>query len=465
MGKILLITPPCINLYKKTKNAAPIYPPLGLLYIASLLEKNNIEVKLIDSFSSNLNFEKIEKEIREYKPEITGITSTTSTFREVVFLASLIKKNFPDVKIVVGGPHVTPISGEILRENENIDIVVKGEGEFTFLNIVKDIPLDKIKGISFRRGNNILDNGVSERIEDLDSLPFPARHLLNIRNYKVSAKFPSLKPFTTIITSRGCPYKCSFCATSVIFPDKIRKRSAENVILEIEDVVCKFKVREIAFVDDIFTVDYKRVVKICDALKKMNLIWICNSSVNTVNEDILKIMAESGCKAIEFGIESGSERILKTIEKKITLKESISVIKLAKKYKILVSTTFIIGHLKEDRDFLKETLEFIKQIDSDILHLSLLTPYPGTEVYEIAKRENRLRINFAEYVSPKYDTPVIKLDSITPEELKKYWKKIMLAFYLKPKTIIRMIKRMFSNWDELKNIIGGFFAFISSVRK
>lgn len=465
MKRILLITPPCIKLYAKIRKAAPIYPPLGLLYIASLLEQNNINVKIIDSFALNLKFEEIEREIIRYKPDIVGITSTTTTFSEVVLISNLVKKNFPSSIIIVGGPHVTAIPEEILRNNRNIDIAVRGEGEFTFLKILKKNAINNIEGISFRKGEEIVNNLPAQLIEDINFLPYPLRHLLNIENYRTSSKFPSKKPFTTVLTSRGCPFKCTFCAAPIIFGYKVRKRTPENVILELEEIVNRYKIKEIAFVDDTLTFDHKRLTEICSILKEMKLIWICSATVNTVNEDILKFMSRTGCKAIEFGIESGSERILNNIKKDITLKQAIDAVKWAKKSGILVSTTFIIGHLEEDKTSLEETLKFIKYIDSDILHLSLLTPYPGTEVYNKAKVENRLLRNFEEYISPKYTNPVIKLDSITSEELKKYWKRIMLRFYLRPKTIIRIMKRMFFSWDEFKNIVGGFFAFISSIIK
>ncbi len=454
---VLLITPPCIELYSGMRGGAPIYPPLGLAYIAALLLKNNFSVKILDAFAENLQWPEIEARIKEANPMAVGITGTTSTFREAVQIAKIAKRVLPGVKVIAGGIHTTVLPKYTLQRHPEIDIITIGESDFTMLELARALKegksLKKVKGLAFRDGKKIVFTEPRPRIMDLDQLPFPARHLLPNEKYRPPSKAPIKFPFTTVMTSRGCPSACVFCASKVMWGRLLVQRSAENVLSEVEDIVKNYHIKQVIFADDTFTINKQRLFKICDGLAKLGIVWGCSSRVNTIDEEAIKKMKESGCIWLEFGIESGSQRVLDIIKKGINLQQAREAIRLAKKYKIQTSTAFMIGNIGETKEDIEKTIQFMKELDSDYLNLSILTPYPGTESYELAEKKGYLKIGFESYTQPKYSDPVIELPGISTEELKAYWKKGMRQFYLRPSFIIRMLRRSLTDFEEFKKLV------------
>ncbi len=458
-GKIdvLLLVPPCIELYRDMREGSPIYPPLGIAYIAALLEKNKFKVKIIDAFVLNMQWPQIEEAIREEKPKLVGVTSTTSTFREALQIARIAKKVVPNVKVIAGGVHATALPKFTLERHPEIDAVAIGESDFTMLEAVKALSrgksLEDVKGLVFRQGKKIVFTEPRPRITDLDRLPFPARHLLPNEKYRPSSKTPIKFPFTTVMTSRGCPNDCVFCASKAMWGRTLVQRSAENVLQEIRQVVKNYGVKQIIFTDDTFTINKQRLIQLCDGLAELDLMWGCSSRVNTIDEEAIKKMKESGCAWLEFGVESGSSRVLKLIKKNITLEQARNAIRLAKKYKVQTSTAFMIGNIGETKEDIEKTIAFMKELDSDYVQLSILSPYPGTESYEIAMKKGYLKTDVESYTQPKYTDPVIALPNITREELKAYWKKGMIQFYLRPRFVLRMLKRALTDKEELKKLL------------
>ncbi len=454
--KILLLVPPCIKLYKGMREGAPIFPPLGIAYIAAVLEKNKFNVEIIDSFAENMQWPEIEKKIKESKPDIVGITSTTSTFSEALKIARISKRIFPRVKVVAGGVHVTVLPKQTLEKHPEIDIVAIGESDFSFLETVKALnkgkKLNKVKGLAFRQGKKIFLTEANSRIENLNQLPFPARHLLPNKKYRPPSKTPIKFPFATVITSRGCPNNCVFCASKSIWGRKLFQRSSENVLKEISEIVKSYGIKQIIFIDDTFTINKKRLFKICDGIAKLELIWGCSSRVNTIDEESVKKMKESGCIWMEFGIETGSQKILNLIKKGTTLEQARNAIKLTKKYKIETSAAFMIGNIGETKEDIEKTISFMKELDPDYLSLSILAPYPGTESYELAVKKGFLKVNPELYTQPKHSQPVIELPDITQKELRQYWKRAMKEFYLRPSFILKMLKRAFTSKEEFKKL-------------
>lgn len=454
---VLFITPPCIELYSNMREGAPIYPPLGIAYIAALLLKKKIKVKIVDAFALNLSWPEIEERIREENPLVVGVTGTTSIFREVVRIAKIAKKNVPGAMVVVGGIHATSLPKFTLERHPEIDVVAIGESDFTMVELTKAIkqkkPLKTVKGIAFRSGKKIVFTEPRPRITDLDSLPFPARDLLPNEKYRPPSKIPIKMPFTTVMTSRGCPSECVFCGSKAMWGRQLVQRGAENVLAEVNEIVKKYKVKQIIFADDTFTINKQRLMKICDGLAKLDIVWGCSSRVNTIDEEAVKKMKESGCVWLEFGIETGSERMMKVIKKGITLDQARKAVKLAKKYKIQTSTAFMIGNIGETKEDIEKTIKFMKELDGDYVNLSILTPYPGTESYDIASKKGYLKVDIESYTQPKYSDPVIELPDVTTEELKAYWKKGMREFYFRPKFIFRMLKRAMTNKEEFKKLL------------
>jgi len=353
--KILLINPPIENIIesdmpKELESGMDFLPPLGLMYIAAYVkEKTNYNIEILDCGVEKIDYNNLENKIKNINPDIVGITAMTFTLIDVIKTAKIIKKinnnassagipqncgmGVKTPKIVLGGPHVN-IYPEETMTNIEIDFLVLGEGEQPFIDLLKNInnleDLKDIKGLVFRdENNNIINTGKRELIQDLDILPMPARELTNYKKYySIIAKN---NPTTTMFTSRGCPYKCLFCDRPHL--GKIfRARSAENVVKELQEIN-KMGIKEVFIYDDTFTIDRQRVVDICNLIleKNIKLNWDIRARVNTVDEELLKLMRSAGCARIHYGVEAGTEKILKILRKGITLEQVKKAFAITKK--------------------------------------------------------------------------------------------------------------------------------------
>jgi magnesium-protoporphyrin IX monomethyl ester (oxidative) cyclase len=315
-------------------------PPLGLLYIVAVLKQNNINVKILDtSFKGSLN--EVFYEIEKYSPDVIGIYSMTIDMDYAIKISKFAKEK--NVISVIGGPHATMLPYETIKY---FDFVVRGEGEFTFLELIKALEskkdLREINGIIFKRNDKVIENKLREPIKNLDSLPFPARELIEIEKYinlfywldEIDINLRG----TSLITSRGCPYNCAFCQPTLrkLFGERIRFRSVDNVIKEIEILISDYKINALHFYDDTFTFNKKWIREFCNKIKRYDVLWDCSTRVDQVNKEILREMYRAGCRKIEFGVESGSQRILNNILRKgITFKQAEKAIKEAKEVEIL----------------------------------------------------------------------------------------------------------------------------------
>lgn len=461
---ILLMTPPCIELYKGLRDVAPISPPLGLLYVASVLEKKGMCLKVLDTFAENLDWHQIEETFKQYDPDILGLTCVTSTFGEVAKIAGIAKKNNPNILVVVGGPHVTATPKQTLEKYPDIDIIVIGEGDYTLADIEEAISknrnLSEVKGIAYRKENQIIITQPRQMIHNLDEVPFPARHLVKNELYKPPTHISGRDSFFAIMSSRGCPNRCTFCSSKITFGSIIRYRSPENVLEEIKQSLKLVNTKYLVFMDDTFTVDKERVLKICRMLKELNIAWGSYARVNTVDEEMLTAMKEAGCNWIGYGVESGSQDILNKIKKGITLEQVRTAFRLTKKVGIASTAFFILGHLDETHETIKATIRFSKEINADFAQFNILTPYPGTEVYERASREGLILRDFEDYGNPKYKDPVIKLKTMDNHELKRYWKRATYGYYLRPKVLLRFVKNAIKNRDERRRLLNLVVTFI-----
>ena len=337
--KILLINPPIENIIesdmpKELESGMDFLPPLGLMYIAAYVkEKTNYNIEILDCGVEKIDYNNLENKIKNINPDIVGITAMTFTLIDVIKTAKLVKEVNPNIKIVLGGPHVN-IYPEETMANSEVDFLVLGEGEQPFIDLLENINnpenLKNIKGIVFRdKNNNIINTGKRELIQDLDILPIPARELTHYTKYfSIIAKN---NPTTTMFTSRGCPYKCLFCDRPHL--GKIfRARSAENVVKELQEIN-KMGIKEVFIYDDTFTIDRQRVVDICNLIleKNIKLNWDIRARVNTVDEELLKLMRSAGCARIHYGVEAGTEKILKILRKGITLEQVKKAFAITKK--------------------------------------------------------------------------------------------------------------------------------------
>lgn len=467
--KISLIDPPLTRTQSagRFKRIANILPSLGLGYLAAVLKRDGFAVRIIDCRLLNIQADKLLQILKEESPQVVGITATTLSFPNVSTLAQKIKRVLPEIYLVLGGPHITAIPKEAM-ENSAFDVGVIGEGEFTFLKLARQIRdaslnLDTIESLVYREDGHIKINPPGEYISDLDRLPFPARELYpSLRLYKpVVASYRRL-PFAHMLTSRGCPFKCTFCDRKV-FGNKFRARSPESVLAEIEELVKKFGVQEIKFFDDTFTIDKNRVALICEQIirRKLKIIWSCLSHVRCVDKQLLQQMKQAGCWQIGLGLESGDPQVLASMKKGMTVEDSRNAVKWAKEAGLNVRAFFVIGMPGDTVDSIKRSLELAKSLPIDIANFYNVTLYPGNELFETAMREGSLLHkdwqHFCQLNIPDSAEIAYIPKGMAEAELRQISSLIHKRFYLRPKYIFQQIRQI-KSLSDLKRYLDGFLA-------
>jgi radical SAM superfamily enzyme YgiQ (UPF0313 family) len=412
---VLLVQPPLPKPMYDYSGSLIISPPLGLGYIASTLMQGGLSVDIIDMAVLNMGFDNFKLELMRKDPKIVGISAETLTSKNALKIAGLVKDLDEEKWTVLGGPHATFKDEEILR-NPNVDVVVRREGEITMLDLAKQIiqgkmDLENVEGITFRKNGRIIRNPDRPLISNLDAIPPPARELFPLHLYKLPG---------TLITSRGCPAKCIFCSASAMSEGRYRIRSPSNVVSEITDMIKKFNFDKFFIADDTFTVFKERTEKICQMLQKLEITWFCESRVNTVNKELLDCMAKAGCKIIQFGVESGSEKILKSIRKGITLEQATKAVKWSIEAGIKPVCSFMIPHPEDTTETIKETKDFMEKLKAmgALVVVSVTTPFPGTYLHSHAK-EMGLQIISEDYDTYDMVTPIFTTRNLTLEQIEK----------------------------------------------
>ncbi len=445
---VLLIYPP----YSYPRKG----PPLGLAYIASVLEKDGYSVKMVDMSPLDMGLSDLGQELMRIKPHIVGISFMTNQYEEAIEVSKIVKNINSKIPVIVGGPHATALPGETL-ESGSVDFVVIGEGEETMRQLVSELlrganDFELVAGIAYKKNSKLLVTERREFIQDLDSIPFPAWHLLPIERYSILASGANVKKkVLSILSSRGCPSQCIFCDSHTIFGRKYRGRSAVNIFAEILHLKDSYDISQFDFVDDTITVDKKRIMELCSLIIKrgLNIKWMCNSRVNTVNLEMLELMKRAGCVRIDLGVESGDKNVLKVIKKGITVEQIRSVHDLAHKVGIETTTFIMVGNLGEDFSSVKKTVELVKNIITDDVNVAIATPFPGTELYQIAKARGWLRVtDWSRYVTaPTYlidYRPVMVTDKMGEDEIIRAFFYIHSKF-LRKKFETRYGKRFYIN--------------------
>lgn len=452
--KILLINPPAENEILSCnpeiiKSERGFDPPLGLLYLAGYIKKySNHSLKIIDAQAERLNYPQLKEQIKEFNPEIIGITAMTFTLLDVMETIKIAKEACPNTRIVIGGPHVQIYSEETINL-KNIDYVVLGEGEKIFLELINNInqtnKLKTIKGLVFKENNKIINTGRPDYFNNLDELPFPPREMLHYKNY--FSLLAKEKTITTMFTSRGCPFNCAFCDRPAMGRN-FRARSAKNVIDEIRECLW-LGIKEIFIYDDTFTVDRQRVIDLCNEIIQQDLkfVWDIRARVNTVDEELLFLLKRAGCERIHFGVEAGTEKILKVLNKQISLDQALNAFRLARKAKIQTLAYFMIGSPTETKEDILETIKFMNKLDPDFVQITLLTPFPGTKIYQWALDQKVFQTDywreFATNPTPGFKTRYWTKE-LSKEELERFLVMAYKKFYLRPNYIIKRIKAITS---------------------
>jgi anaerobic magnesium-protoporphyrin IX monomethyl ester cyclase len=354
--------------------------PMGLSYIAAVLEKAGIEVCVQDFLVNDYLKNTLVRKINEFEPEFIGITSVTMNFP----IASKILKDCKEIDgnaiTIIGGPHASFTYENIMQSVPWIDVVVVGEGEHTMLAIASKENLEEIDGLAFRKNGNFIRTGQRSLIDDLDELPIPARHLFPVVKY-----FPS-NPKSGMITGRGCPFSCIFCVGHRMVGKKKRFRKPALVVDEMEQIL-SLGFKGINIVDDLFTLNQKHVFAICDEIKSRHLKfnWTCFARVDTVDKELLSTIADAGCNCICYGVETADLDMLKTLKKKITPREVKKAVELTQQAGIEAMASFILGLPGETEETLFNTINFAHDLKATCA-IHALAPFPGTELYENAEK-------------------------------------------------------------------------------
>lgn len=439
MMDVLLLNPYDENAVKN--GLGFITPPLNLMYLASSIEKKLYSVKILDDDLLQKGYYKVAEIAGKLNPTMVGITATTSTIKTALKYLEIIKKMLPNTLTVIGGPHTTFMPTETLKSSQDLDVVVLGEGEETIVDLLKNYSkggrknLENVKGIVYRDINGTSGMGSIKvtpprhLINDLDSLPFPARHLVPFESYGISKNNNG-----GMITSRGCVYSCGYCSSSLIMGKKFRSRSPENVVDEIEELYNTYNIKDIAFMDDTFMLNKKRASAIAQEIKDrgLDVSFVASSRVDMVNKELLGQLQSSGMNTIYYGVESGSQRILNLMKKGITLKQAENAVNNAKNVGLEVLTSYIIGYPGETEDDMNKTINFSIKLDPDYCQYSILTPFPGTPIYHDMK--GRDLINTEKWEKYTVMKPVLKYEELglTKKMIERNLAKAYLKFYTRP---------------------------------
>jgi anaerobic magnesium-protoporphyrin IX monomethyl ester cyclase len=462
---ILLINPPAEN--ELVGNNPPIIdeergynPPLGLLYIAAYLEKHsNHKIEVLDAQVEGIGYDELETKVAEKKPDVVGITTMTFTLIDVLKTVQLVKRVDENIRVVLGGPHVHLYPNETI-DIPGVDYLVLGEGEVALAQLIEGLDdndrLEKITGLVFKVDGDVVNTGIRDMIDNLDELPFPARHLTPYWRY--SSLLAKRMPITTMFTSRGCPYRCAFCDRPHL-GKKFRARTAENVADEMEECV-NMGIHEFLVYDDTFTIDRQRVLDICDEIirRKLDIGWDIRARVDTVTKDMLKRLREANCERIHYGVEAGTDRILKVLRKGITLEQARGAFKMTKEVGISTLAYFMIGSPTETRGEILQTIEFAQKLDPDFVHITILTPFPATAIYRKGLEEGVFESDFWREFAANPTLgfePEYWEENLSREELLELVAYAYKSFYARPKYVIKELAQVRSLNEFMRKVKAG----------
>lgn len=448
MKKIVLINPPYEKISKGfdcVDNITNKSPSLGLLYLAAKLKEDQFDVEIIESDINSLSVEEVVEQVIKTNPEFIGITLFTVGVTNGALIASEVKKHLPEVKIIVGGPHISSMGYETMKRFVSFDLAVLHEGELVISkilnNYINNISHNTIGGIIYRDSNNeLIATPPSKEQIELDDLPLPAWELLSdFPNKYPLAIFDYPKgPVATFSASRGCPFKCEFCDTST-FGSKIRYYSPQKVFEIMKMLQDKYQIQHLQFVDDLFVANQKRIGQLCDLIIENNfkMTWSCTARVDTISLEILKKMKKAGCWEISYGLESGSDEMLKGMRKATKVEQARKAIHWTDEAGIRSKGLFMLGYPNETKESIAQTKEFIQEIPLTTMNLSKFTPYPGTPIYiklygTSIRDEDWDRMNGMNFI---YEPENLSMETLNSE-----YRNILEGFYKRNTILIHYIK-------------------------
>ena len=453
--KVTLIRPAYSSLYQlitsKTRYKE-VSPPMGLLYVAAALEQDGHQVQVIDGEADDLTPSQVLERIEASQPDVLGAGATSVDFHGANLVLREAKREFT-VATVLGGAHGTVLADQILRENPHIDYVVRGEGEITARQLLDQLEhggdLSKIEGLSYAEGTEATHNPERPFMADLDANCLPARHLVDQSKYLLPLPGKGMRRMTAIQAMRGCPFKCVYCYR--MFGNTVRFRSPVLVVDEIEHCISTYGIEYVTFVDDTFMINAKRVIDLCQEMmkRKLDFSWRCYTRADTVDEGLLRVMKDAGCKQISIGVESGNQRVLDTAGKGTKLEQYVRAYDLLGKVGFEKRGSFILGLPYEDATTLRDTIDFAKRLRLDRAFFNICTPYPGTQLLEMAQKGEGLRLTGEEWEEfLRWGNAVIELEDVTRDELVEWQRTAMMEFYARPRIILHHLKEFIGGERE-----------------
>lgn len=482
--KVFLLNPPYKTELGKFSRASrspaitksgTIYNPIWLAYACAFLEKNNIDVMLYDSCAEQKNLEETIEIIKNYKPQLIVLDTSTPSINEDVHCADEIKKVMPNVHICLVGTHPSVLTEDVLNMSLSIDSIARHEYDATIVDLAKSLETNRdlslVDGISYRKDGSIIHNPDRAYIENLDEFPFVSeiyKKYLDINKYFFSA---ATLPMVMIMTGRGCPSRCFFCVYPQTFHGhKYRLRSAENVVAEFEWIVNNLpEVKSIGLEDDTFTADPERAKEICRMLIKKGIHrkvkWWANTRVHT-DLELMKLMKKAGCRLIIPGFESGSQEILNNIKKGTKIEQAIEYMKNAKKAKLLVHGCFMVGNKGETKETMQKTLDFALNLNPDSAQFFPLIPYPGTQAFGWAKENGYIKtFDYSKWLKEDGNHEcVLNLPEISGEELVEFCDYARRKFYLRPRYLFGKTIQSLTNLDEMKRNLKAFVRLLRFIK-
>ena len=450
-GRVLLIYPPSPVINREDRCQQPTkellvippLPPTDLMYLASIAESCGFEAMIRD-YSQGGNF---DKDLREFRPDYIVANVATPTFQSDMTALKNAKEILKTVCIIVKGAPFITYNTNAIYENTFIDYVIMGEAEFTLRDILNGVPDEDILGICYRKNFQAEKNEKRPFIENLDLIPFPARHLVDNSIY---TRPDNGKVQAVIKVSRGCPFHCFFCLATPVSGSKVRVRSAENIVAELRECVEKYNIRNFVFWSDIFNFDREWTLNLCKKIIEsgLKITWSSNTRADTMDDEMASLMYKSGCRLVSLGVESGSQKMLDHIGKKITLDDIRNTVKILKKNKIKIYNYFVIGLPWETEETVEETVKFAIELDSNFISFYTATPLPGTKYFAYAM-VNKLVEGNLDFRNAYYQ-PVVKSHELSRERIFELHKQAVKRFYLRPKFVFKTLLSLRS-FNELMN--------------
>ncbi len=457
MKKIFLIYPPSVVMNREGRCQQPVkdlivippLPPLELMYLASIAKGLGFECKIKDYSIKNETLDDFKNDIEKYKPDYLLANVASTTLINDIKVFDIAKSVNPAIVTIATGAHFLTYASETLKTCSSLDIAIKGESEFTLRDILENETLSSIKGIVYKKLDEIVVNEPRSFIENLDEIPFPARDLVDNTLFRR----PDNDKIQTIVkVSRGCPFHCFFCLATPVSGHKVRFRSAHNVLKEVQECIDKYKIKNFIFWSDIFDIDRGWVVELCNLIisSGVKIIWSANTRADLMDEELAKLMYKAGCRLVSIGVESGSQEILDKMGKRITLSQARETVNVFKKAKIKVYNYFVIGLPWEKEEHIMQTINFALELDSDFVSFYTAAALPGTRFYEYVQQTNLGDVDDPDAYKDAYYHPTVPTNYLTKSKILELHRLAMRKFYIRPSYIIKRLLSIRS-FAELKN--------------